>query len=175
MQLFPGLQKRSLPTFFLATGLQWRVMDFWLLPSLQRSNKTWMNSHLSRLLWSPPRPLKLALHRYSVGITKRKTLWYSWRYRISIDSCAIMCQHLAESTQLLIVWSRPEKQQDHMSLETRMYRRISARRNSIWSRPIIWTEWMSSLCGYPLCQRALCHILPCAPCVLCLSLHYSIP
>ena len=64
---------------------------------------------------------------------------------------------------------------DHMSLESPMYRRISAWRNSSWSQPIIWMEWMSSLCGYPLCQRALCHILSCAPCVFCLSLHYSIP
>lgn len=130
---------------------------------------------------SSPHPLKLAFHRYSVGITKRKTLWYSggekWRYHISIehDLCAIMWQRLAESTQLLIVWSRPEKQQDHMSLERGIYGHISARRNSSWSRPIIWMEWMSSLCGYPLCQWALCHILRCAPCLFCLSLHYSIP
>lgn len=35
-------------------------------------------------------------------------------------------------------------------------------RNLIWSRPVICTEGMSSLCRFSLCQRLFCHLLWCA-------------
>lgn len=39
-----------------------------------------------------------------------------------------------------------------------IYGQISAQGNSSWSRAITEMEWMSSLCGHPLYQQALCYI-----------------
>ena len=119
----------------------------------------------------------LAPHRCSVGIAKKEKLFdiheeRKWRYCIERDLCAVMWWSQLNFRLFEVV---PEKQQDHFSPQSGMHGHISARRNSSWSRPFIWMEWMSSLCGYPLCQRALCHIFRCAPCLFCLSLHYSIP
>lgn len=118
--------------------------------------------HLTGALWASPKK-----KNYLIFTRGRK-----WRYCIERDLCAAMRWSQLNFRLFEVV---PEKQQDHFSPQSGMHGHISARRNSSWSRPVIWMEWMSSLCGYPLCQRALCHIFRCAPCLFCLSLHYSIP
>lgn len=55
-----------------------------------------------------------------------------------------------------------------------IYGQISAQGNSSWSRAITEMEWMSSLCGHPLYQQALCYIHTCPLSRHSLSLCYSI-